>query len=84
MLHRIQCGTRTEISSRDDLLNRTLCCKTGYTFILKLIHNFYSLYFNFNQQLPDGRVIKLGGERFEAPEALFQPHLVNIEGQGIK
>jgi len=33
--------------------------------------------------LPDGRVIKLGGERFEAPEALFQPHLVNIEGQGI-
>ena len=34
-------------------------------------------------QLPDGRIIKLGGERFEAPEALFQPHLVNIEGQGI-
>ncbi|XP_076314227.1 actin-related protein 2 isoform X2 [Tachypleus tridentatus] len=33
--------------------------------------------------LPDGRVIKMGGERFEAPEALFQPHLVNIEGQGI-
>lgn len=24
-------------------------------------------------QLPDGRVIKLGGERFEAPEALFNP-----------
>ncbi|XP_023236422.1 actin-related protein 2 isoform X3 [Centruroides sculpturatus] len=33
--------------------------------------------------LPDGRVIKLGGERFEAPEALFQPHLINVEGQGI-
>ncbi|XP_054163728.1 actin-related protein 2-like isoform X1 [Oppia nitens] len=33
--------------------------------------------------LPDGRVIKLGGERFEAPECLFQPHLVNIEGLGI-
>ncbi|KOB68596.1 Actin-related protein Arp2, partial [Operophtera brumata] len=27
--------------------------------------------------LPDGRVIKVGGERFEAPEALFQPHLIN-------
>lgn len=33
--------------------------------------------------LPDGRVIKLGGERFEATEALFQPHLINVEGQGI-
>ena len=33
--------------------------------------------------LPDGRVIKLGGERFEASEALFQPHLINVEGQGI-
>lgn len=33
--------------------------------------------------LPDGRVIKVGGERFEAPEALFQPHLISVEGQGI-
>ena len=33
--------------------------------------------------MPDGRVIKVGGERFEAPEALFQPHLINIEGVGI-
>lgn len=32
--------------------------------------------------LPDGRVIKIGGERFEAPEVLFQPHLINVEGQG--
>merc|ERR1711962_805864 len=29
--------------------------------------------------LPDGREIKIGAERFEAPEALFQPHLVDIE-----
>ncbi|KAG9509067.1 Actin-related protein 2, partial [Fragariocoptes setiger] len=33
--------------------------------------------------LPDGRVITLGGERFEATEALFQPHLISNEGQGI-
>nr|WOD57884.1 Arp2D2 [Drosophila seguyi] len=33
--------------------------------------------------LPDGRVIRIGGERFEAPEALFQPHLINVEGPGI-
>lgn len=36
-----------------------------------------------NYTLPDGRVIKVGGERFGAPEALFQPHLINIEGVGI-
>ena len=33
--------------------------------------------------LPDGRVIKVGSERFEAPEALFQPHLVDVESPGI-
>ena len=27
--------------------------------------------------------MKLGGERFEAPEVLFQPHLINVEGVGI-
>ena len=34
-------------------------------------------------QLPDGRVVKIGGERFEAPEILFQPHLINIDGVGV-
>ena len=28
-------------------------------------------------------MIKVGGERFEAAEALFQPHLINIESGGI-
>lgn len=37
----------------------------------------------FLLQLPDGRIIKVGGERFEAPEALFQPHLINVEGVGV-
>lgn len=34
-------------------------------------------------ELPDGRVIKIGSERFEAPECLFQPHLIDIEQPGI-
>lgn len=34
-------------------------------------------------QLPDGRTVKVGGERFGAPEALFQPHLINVEGVGV-
>ena len=33
--------------------------------------------------MPDGRVIKVGSERFEAPEALFQPHLVDVETPGV-
>lgn len=36
-----------------------------------------------NYELPDGRIIKVARERFEAPEILFQPHLIDIEGQGI-
>ncbi|CAK9297370.1 unnamed protein product [Gordionus sp. m RMFG-2023] len=33
--------------------------------------------------LPDGRTIKLDRERFEAPECLFQPHLVDVESPGV-
>lgn len=34
-------------------------------------------------ELPDGRTIKLGPERFQAPECLFQPYLVDCEQPGI-
>ncbi|KAJ1346595.1 Actin- protein 2 [Parelaphostrongylus tenuis] len=34
-------------------------------------------------ELPDGRTIRLGGERFEAPEVLFQPHLIDVEQRGL-
>lgn len=33
--------------------------------------------------LPDACIIKVGGERFEAPETLFQPHLINVERVGV-
>jgi actin-related protein 2 len=33
--------------------------------------------------LPDGTVIKIGRERFEAPEALFNPQLVDKDGDGM-
>jgi actin-related protein 2 len=33
-------------------------------------------------ELPDGRIIKLGSERFEAPEVLFNPHLLDLEEVG--
>lgn len=44
--------------------------------------HFLSVRF-FYLQLPDGRVIRVGGERFGAPEALFQPHLINVDGVGV-
>lgn len=34
-------------------------------------------------ELPDGRVINIGAERFQAPECLFQPHLVDCEQPGM-
>lgn len=36
-----------------------------------------------NYTLPDGREIKIGAERFEAPEALFSPMKADKEGLGI-
>ncbi|KAI0916593.1 Actin-2 [Taiwanofungus camphoratus] len=34
-------------------------------------------------ELPDGQVITIGSERFQAPEALFQPALLGLEAGGI-
>jgi actin-related protein 2 len=33
--------------------------------------------------LPDGRIIKLGRERYEAAEVLFKPSLIDVEGDGM-
>ncbi|KAJ1678769.1 centractin- actin- protein of the dynactin complex [Spiromyces aspiralis] len=34
-------------------------------------------------KLPDGRVIRLGTERFRAPEILFSPEIVGLEYPGV-
>jgi len=34
-------------------------------------------------QLPDSRLIKVSGERFEAPEVLFNPSALGYEGEGL-
>lgn len=38
---------------------------------------------NRSYTLPDGRVVRLGAERFQAAEVLFQPDLLNVEGGGM-
>jgi len=34
-------------------------------------------------ELPDGQIISIEGERFRAPEILFQPHFYGLEAQGF-
>jgi actin-related protein len=34
-------------------------------------------------RLPDNTVINVGRERFEAPECLFNPMLIDVESSGI-
>lgn len=40
--------------------------------VLRLCY-YYFTWMSYFDQLPDGRVIKVGTERFQAPEALFTP-----------
>lgn len=64
-------------------LNLTSSLVSYFFFFLPLFAFFFFSHPPTQLQLPDGRVIKVGGERFEAPEALFQPHLINVEGVGV-
>lgn len=34
-------------------------------------------------ELPDGQILNLGNELFYVPEAIFKPHLLGIEDQGV-
>ncbi len=36
-----------------------------------------------NYELPDGQILRIGSERFRAPEVLFKPSLIGLEARGI-
>jgi actin-related protein 2 len=40
-------------------------------------------YYNSFYKLPDGRTIRISKEKFEAPEILFNPMLLQSESEGI-
>jgi actin-related protein 2 len=40
-------------------------------------------FYNSESKLPDGRKIHISNEKFEAPEILFEPHLVQNEMPGV-
>lgn len=45
--------------------------------------NNESTYYNTIHKLPDGKKILVSGEKFEAPEILFQPNLIHQDNYGI-
>jgi len=59
-------------------------CFAGYDLEVekRLAHETTTL--NTTYTLPDGRVIKLNMERYEAPEVLFNPHLIDEEKPGMQ
>ena len=64
----------------------TTVLEESYTVSLNIISisiHFYHFKLKLLSQLPDGRVIKLSGEQFSAPEVLFQPQLIGVEGPGL-
>lgn len=58
-------------------------CYVGYDLELEKRLANETTVLSRSYTLPDGRVIRVGGERFEAPEVLFEPHLIDIEGGGM-
>ncbi|KAI5854032.1 actin family [Tricharina praecox] len=75
-------------------LNRTADFETARAIKEKLCYVSYDLELDHklseettvlveSYTLPDGRTIRVGSERFEAPECMFQPHLVDVEQSGI-
>eukprot|EP01129_Flabellula_baltica_P014912 TRINITY_DN72_c0_g1_i1.p2 TRINITY_DN72_c0_g1~~TRINITY_DN72_c0_g1_i1.p2 ORF type:complete len:402 (-),score=118.13 TRINITY_DN72_c0_g1_i1:69-1274(-) len=58
-------------------------CYVGYDLDLenKLAQETTTLVSQY--KLPDGRVIKVGRERFMAPEALFDTSLIDVDGMGM-
>merc|ERR1719450_462322 len=58
-------------------------CYVGYDIEVenRLAHETTCLTKSYT--LPDGRTIKVDCELYQAPEALFQPELVNIESKGL-
>jgi len=58
-------------------------CYTGYDLDVEKRLALETTVLTRSYTLPDGRVIKLASERYEAPEVLFQPHLIDVDSVGL-
>jgi actin-related protein 2 len=59
-------------------------CYVGYDLAIEKQLALETTTLVSNYTLPDGRVIKVGSERYEAPEVMFQPHLIDSESPGMQ
>jgi len=60
------------------------CCYVGYDLDVEKRLGLETTVLMQTYTLPDGRVIKLGSERYQAPECLFQPSLIDEEKGGMQ
>jgi len=58
-------------------------CYTGYDLDIESRLALETTVLMQSYTLPDGRVIKLGRERYEASEVLFKPSLIDVESPGV-
>jgi len=58
-------------------------CYVGYDLEIENRLAFETTTLVEQYTLPDGRVIKVGRERYMAPECLFQPNLVDVDAGGM-
>jgi actin-related protein 2 len=58
-------------------------CYVGYDLAIEKQLALETTTLVSNYTLPDGRVIKVSSERYEAPEVMFQPHLIDSEEKGV-
>ncbi|CEO98710.1 Actin-related protein 2 [Plasmodiophora brassicae] len=59
------------------------CCFVGYDLEVEQKLALETTTLVQTYELPDGRVIKIGQERYQAPEVLFRPSLIDAESAGI-
>lgn len=59
------------------------CCFIGYDLEIENTLSLETTTLIKKYELPDGRVIKLDRERYQAPEILFNPELADVEQDGI-
>jgi len=58
-------------------------CYVGYDMELERQLAFETTTLVESYELPDGRTIRIGRERFEAPECLFNPNLIDVDQPGV-
>uniref|UniRef100_A0A7I4YJE8 Actin n=1 Tax=Haemonchus contortus TaxID=6289 RepID=A0A7I4YJE8_HAECO len=71
------------LRKRSVVISREKLCYVAIDFEKELAESVKSTSIEKNYELPDGQEIRIGNERFRAPEVLFQPSLLGKESGGV-